>query len=210
MDEPLLARVEACERANRRLTAALAIVIVLALGGLAATRAAPDVVRANTVEVVDHNGVVRARMAGDLPDAVIGGRRIQRGSGVGGVIIYDSTGQERGGYVTFHNGGNAALTLDGRHIQSTFLLADTSGATALRIWFGSDAVDVRADHDGAQFTAVRGGRVVFQQPEIRDPVATSNCRELRALRSRVPIERLGAACRPRMTDVACQACLGQP
>jgi len=164
-----------------------------------------NVVVANQIEVVDR-GVVRVRI-GRLPDTVIQDRRVPR-SGAG-VLIYDSTGQERGGYVTFDS-GNAILTLDGRKSQAAFFVADTTGETALRIWYGKDAIDLRADRDGARITAVQEGHVVFQQPEIADPESSRTCAALRELRGRVNEARLLAVCRERMSDAACRACLEQP
>ncbi|WP_457653812.1 hypothetical protein [Rhodocaloribacter sp.] len=121
-----------------------------------------NVVVANQIEVVDR-GVVRVRIGGQLPDAVIRGRRVPRGGVAAGVLLYDDTGQERSGYVTFDS-GNVILTLDGRRSQSAFFVADTTGETALRIWYGKDVIDLRADRDGARITAAEDGHVVFQQP----------------------------------------------
>lgn len=52
--------------------------------------------------IVDSHGVVRARLGGDLPDA---NKEVPRGSRVAGLLLYDATGQERGGYVTFEPSG---------------------------------------------------------------------------------------------------------
>ena len=54
----------------------------------------------------------RVRIGGDLPDAVIGGKRVPRGEKAAGLLMYDGTGQERGGYVTFKTIRNVVLTLD--------------------------------------------------------------------------------------------------
>jgi len=51
--------------------------------------------------IVDSHGVVRARLGGNLPDA---NKKIPRGSRIAGLLLYDETGQERGGYVTFEPG----------------------------------------------------------------------------------------------------------
>ncbi|WP_456425154.1 hypothetical protein [Rhodocaloribacter sp.] len=163
-----------------------------------------NVVVANRIEVVDR-GVVRVRIGGQLPDA----GPVPRGGVPAGVLLYDSTGQERGGYVTFDS-GNVILTLDGRRSQSAFFVADTTGETALRIWYGKNLIDLRADKDGARITAVQDGHVVFQQPEIADPESSHICAALRELRGQVDDARLLAVCRERMSDAACRACLEQP
>ncbi len=167
-----------------------------------------NVVVANQIEVVDR-GVVRVRIGGRLPDAVIRGRRVPRGGVAAGVLLYDSTGQERSGYVTFDS-GNVILTLDGRRSQSALFVADTTGETALRIWYGKDLIDLRADRDGARITAVENGHVVFQQPEIADPESSYICAALRRLRGQVDEARLLTVCRERMSDAGCRACFEQP
>ena len=51
--------------------------------------------------VVDGKDVIRARLGGDLPDAVMAGRRVsKRGSKAAGVMLYNEEDIERGGYVT--------------------------------------------------------------------------------------------------------------
>ncbi|MBA2707661.1 MAG: hypothetical protein H0U59_07650 [Gemmatimonadaceae bacterium] len=62
--------------------------------------------------VVDRNGVDRIRIAGELPDAIIKGRRVPKGERAAGVILYDSTGQERSGYVTWEPSGNVGMAVD--------------------------------------------------------------------------------------------------
>lgn len=55
----------------------------------------------------------------DVPDAVINGRRMARGTGTGGLILYDASGQERGGYIAFEEpNGNAVITLETRRASS--------------------------------------------------------------------------------------------
>src|SRR5436305_8922399 len=93
--------------------------------------ATPQSLKVSELVVVDPKGVERVRIGGDLPDAVINGRRVPRGEKASGVLIYDATGQERGGYVTFDPSGNAALTLDTRRQQVVLLAADPESGAAL-------------------------------------------------------------------------------
>src|SRR5260370_37572201 len=51
--------------------------------------------------IVDSRGIVRARLGGDLPDA---NKVTPRGSRIAGLLLYDETGHERSGYVTFEPG----------------------------------------------------------------------------------------------------------
>src|SRR5687767_5450766 len=63
------------------------------------------------ISIVDNRGVERVRIAAPLPDPIMLGRRFQRGEEVSGILIFDSEGNERGGYVTDEY-RHAALTLD--------------------------------------------------------------------------------------------------
>lgn len=211
-------RIELLERRLRLTQWACALAVaMLALyacagrvaGETAAPPADPQVLRVREIAVVDSAGVVRARIGGNLPDAVIGGRTVPRGDGAAGILLYDDTGQERGGYVTFDRSGNVVLTLDSRHRQVALFVADTAGAAALRMWNGEDEVNLRAGASGARFTGVRGGEVVFQRPEIEHPESTSTCTDLRELRGRLGQDRVMGICRARMPAAACERCLGE-
>ncbi len=105
------------------------------------------------------------------------------------------------------------LTLDagtaGGNRQATYFLAEEGGATALRIWNGSgDHVEMRTGADGARFNAVRDGVLVHQVPAIEDPAETQMCTELARLQERYPHDQVMAACRQRMSEEGCTACLG--
>jgi len=76
-----------------------------------AMAALSDSLRVRELVVVDANGTPRVRIAAPLPDPIMLGKRFKRGGEVSGVLIYDSEGNERGGYVTDEE-RNAALTLD--------------------------------------------------------------------------------------------------
>ncbi len=128
-------------------------------------------------------------------------------------MLYDTAGDERGGYVTLDEPNNIPLTLDagaaGGHSRTAFFVADNDGATALRVWHGDDQVELRTGSDGgAWFNAVKGGVLVSQTPELEDPAGSAMCTELRSYRDQYPMERLMAACRQRMTEDGCRACLG--
>lgn len=63
------------------------------------------------LSIVDARGVERVRIAAPLPDPIMLGRRYDRGDPVSGILIFDSEGNERGGYITDEL-RNAAITLD--------------------------------------------------------------------------------------------------
>lgn len=185
----------------------------LALAGLAAVLVAGFAVKSepqrlvvSELAVVDDNGVIRVRVGGDLPDAIIDGRRIGRGGEkVAGVMLYDDTGQERGGYVTFSPSGNIGLTLDSRRSQSALFVADPEDGVALKLWSGDGAVEMRADSAGARFTAVREGQVAFQTPAA--PMPTEVCTIYRDARVELGETTVRNECASRFSSEACQACL---
>jgi hypothetical protein len=120
------ATIDPFARLERRVTILTRAVVVMAAGGIlgaltafATPRTASEgtaisrdsvlVVRA--ISIVDSRGVERVRIAAPLPDPIMLGRRFARGDPVSGILIFDSEGNERGGYVTDES-RNAALTLD--------------------------------------------------------------------------------------------------
>src|SRR5258706_16296766 len=96
----------------------------------ATTTAAPQIpqsLRVRELVVVDDKGVERVRIGANLPDPVIRGKRVSRGDPATGVMLYDRTGQERGGYITFERGNQIALTLDNTDVQSALFVAPAEG-----------------------------------------------------------------------------------
>jgi hypothetical protein len=153
MQADLEGRLLACERDNRRLRAwvmALALLVattlcLLLLRTATATSPQPSPVgplRVSELIVVDPQGIERVRIGGE----------------VAGVMLYDRTGQERGGYVTFDTGDNVALTLDGRKSQNALFVAGPDGSTAMQIWHGPHAIELRADENGSRLSHTQAGR----------------------------------------------------
>ena len=168
----------------------------------------PQIITASQINVVDEDGTIRARIGGDLPDAVIDGRKRPRGQKIAGILLYDDTGQERSGYVT-GSSGNVFLTLDTMSKQTALFAAGRSGGAALRLFFEEDAVDIRVDENGPSIHAVQDGQVAFHEPSVEDPENSQFCRALRDAADRVTGEQLWKACRSRTSEAACQSCLGQ-
>jgi hypothetical protein len=219
--DPLVARVAACERDRRRLIRLLALhslalcllgailvaSCVKALGRDDATPPRTGALRVTELVVVDPAGVERVRIGGDLPDATIGGKRVPRGEKAAGVLLYDGTGQERGGYVTWEPSGNVGLTLDTREGQATLFVAGPESGSAVRLWHGDDAIEMRSDEDGSRLTALEEGRVVLQMPPIA-VLGNEACTSYRDARSRLSSTEVMDACRLRYTEAACRDCLG--
>lgn len=173
----------------------------------------PDRLRLRELVVVDPAGVERVRISGDLPDAVIDGKRVDRGSAAAGVMLYDRSGQERGGYVTWDEGDNVGLTLDGRQGQSALFVAGPDGAAALQIWHGGQMLDLRADADGARLSQSVDGRIQVQLPEVA-ALSASTCTLFRGglaeeVPGGLPPAQVRGICEGRFSETACTACLGR-
>jgi len=171
-----------------------------------------DILRVAELVIVDDNGVERVRLGGQLPDAVINGKLVPRGEEAAGIILYDDTGQERSGYVTFSPSGNVVLTLDTRKQQVALFAAGPEDGATVRLWRGEDWVEMRTDESGAHFTIGRANELVVQQPPMLEADANVLCSaltdELAQLKEKPPVEAVLKACKQRLTDAACRKCLG--
>jgi hypothetical protein len=168
--------------------------------------ATPASLKVSELVVVDPKGVERVRIGGELPDATYNGKRAPRGSKAAGVLLYDSLGRERGGYVTWES-ENVGLTLDSAKMQVGMFVAGQEGS-ALQMRYGQDSIELRSDEDGSRITAVQDGRIVMQQPGTikMSPVT---CNDYRGARARVSAEQVMRDCQRRFTETACRVCLEQ-
>ena len=167
---------------------------------------APASLRVSELVVVDPKGVERVRIGGDLPDAIIAGKRVPRGEKAAGVLLYDGAGQERSGYVTFEPSGNVGLTLDTKRGQVAIFVAGPDTGSALQLWHGRDSIEFRSDDDGSRLTAVKGGEVVTQEPAL-NKITAETCEAYRSARARVSAEQVMRDCRRRFNEAACRFCL---
>ncbi len=128
------------------------------------------ILRAHGLVITDDRGTTRVVLGAPLPDPIVLGKVRSRGGSVSGLLIFDATGDERGGYVTNdatadNQVGNAYLTLDGKEFQSVLLLAEPDGSTTFKIWdrhHGS--VMMGAGEDGPFLNLKREGSLVLAQP----------------------------------------------
>lgn len=185
----------------------LGVIGLMAAAGLAAfAQNAPGKLTVSELVVVDPDGVERVRIGGDLPDAVVNGRRIVRGEKAAGVILYDGAGHERSGYVTFEPSGNVMLTLDDRQSrQNALFVAGPQDAAALRLWQGRDAIEMRTDPGGTRLTVVQDGRVSVQTPAVAMPEEA--CAAYGEAARTLGRERSLAECNSRFPAEQCTACL---
>lgn len=214
--QALETRIAALERNNRILVRTgmilVALVIGLALWGTASASSDSrnpqgDVLRVKMLEIVDADGTVRVRVGSDLPDAIIDGKRIGRGGDkVAGVMLYDGTGQERGGYVTFEPSGNIGLTLDSRKGQVALFAAGPDGSPTLRMWNGNDAIELRSDSDGSRLTSVKDGAIALQLPEVETMVDEA-CTAYRSARATNTAGEVQKICSARFPASLCRKCL---
>lgn len=170
---------------------------------------APSSLRVTELVVVDSKGIERVRIGGELPDALIGGKRVPRGQQAAGVLLYDASGGERSGYVTFEPSGNVGLTLDSRNAQvASFIAAADGTASMLQLWNKKDLIELRSDDEGSRLTAVKDGQVVTQQPLITR-MSEGMCEAYRGALKRVASEQVMRDCQRRFTETACRPCLSK-
>jgi hypothetical protein len=95
----------------------------------------PQSLTLRRLDIVDEHGVSRVILAAPAPNPTLFGKLRHRDWPASGVIIADSSGTERGGYVTSDGDqANALLTLDAQGKQTVLLLAEPEGSTLFRIW----------------------------------------------------------------------------
>src|SRR5437764_9812087 len=95
------ARLAASER-RLHLLIVLNIAILVAIASAtcrttAANDRKPQVLTVAEVDIVDAHGVIRPRLGADWPAAALNGKRVPRQQKPSGLLLYDDTGQERGG-----------------------------------------------------------------------------------------------------------------
>ncbi len=218
MENNLEQRLRACEQETIRLRKkinrqngawVLGLLLALAGGAIAGNsirNAVFDSVKVREVVVVDGKGVIRARLGGDLPDAVMAdGHVAKRGSKAAGVMLYDEQGIERGGYVTQDEGSNVMLTLDSKYHQAALFVAgpDPSQASAMKLWTAGSSIELRSDANGSRLSVADQAGVTHQQPVIA-PLSEATCAAQKEYQRKYP----GAhVCRSRYTEATCNACL---
>ena len=184
----------------------LLVLTNIALLIVAAAPKKPSVLTVSELDVVDSKGVVRARIAGNLPETYSNGKPVGRGAA--GVLLYDAAGVERGGYVTFAN-DHVALTLDSKKEMTGIFVAGPTGTAALTLRDAGQVIDVRVDKDdGPTLHVLRDNKVLFHEPPAVNFEKGSTCSELRGALAKNSREQVLTGCRQRMSEEACQACLG--
>jgi hypothetical protein len=122
----------------------MSTLLSLRAGSADASSAQPtSALRVRELVIVDQHGIERVRMGAPLPEPITLGKRYRRGgSSVSGVLLYDSEGNERSGYVTDDREGGFLRFFDKDNA------VETESASNLRV--------------------TQGGKVIFQQPPIAE------------------------------------------
>jgi hypothetical protein len=113
------------------------------------------ILKVRGIVIVDSLGIERVIVGAHLPEPNFstGNRIAGRGKtgSVSGVMLYDSEGQERGGYVTDDYYGNAFLTLDSKTAQNILLISEPQGSSSLQLWSrnGKNKVSISTDDGDA-------------------------------------------------------------
>jgi hypothetical protein len=174
--------IEAVVRLQRRVTALTRLTVVIAVAGtlvtlsafvVPKTRAQPvvtadSVLVVRAISVVDARGVERVRIAAPLPDPIMLGRRFARGESVSGILIYDSEGNERGGYVTDES-RNAALTLDEINRAAIHIGTNDRGESHITLSNGRGGFAILGMRPTGAFLGIDGKRVAL----LADSTGTS-------------------------------------
>jgi len=223
-------RLARCERRNRYLTWGIAVVL-LGVAGIYVKeftypesvhgQSTPPVLTASELVIVDANGVVRARLGTKLPDAIVNGRTRPRGDEIAGLLLYDDTGQERGGYVTFKFSGYVGLTVDSRDNMVGSFLAGPKGGAILQLRDGGlvqlrkdkDWAEVRADDTGAQISIVHNGELTSRTPPLSADDVSLLCGRIKnelVEKRKMPVGQAVEVCKERMSGDQCRACLAVP
>ena len=101
---------------------------------MASTTDKDGILHVRGLVVEDGNQHERVRLGAPLPDPMIHGVRYKRQGAISGLIISDAEGNERGGYVTSDQYGEAFLSLDSEDEQQVLFLANPKGGVHLDLF----------------------------------------------------------------------------
>lgn len=126
-----------------------------------------SVLRVRGLVVVDEKGTERVQIGAPLPDPLILGKRSKRQGGVSGILLMDSEGNERSGYVTSDIPGEVFLTLDnvGEQTAMFYANADTGSQLYVRDSDNGNFIQLNATGKKPSMQILRQGKTVFQTPE---------------------------------------------
>jgi hypothetical protein len=170
--ESLQLQVKVLERKVRYLTltfvALLVCAVTIARRENVRADSSPQSVTVKRLAVVDDRGIERVVIAAPLPDPVVHGKRFKREGIVSGILIYDSKGDERGGYVTNDaESSGAFLTLDSEDGQVFMAYANASGKDGATVNLQSDkghSISLTT-YEQPRIQMRQGGKIIQKIPE---------------------------------------------
>jgi hypothetical protein len=133
-----------------------------------AKNTADQILKVRGLVVVDQNGIERVWIGAPLPEPIILGKRIPRGGDVSGILLFDSEGNERSGYVTADGYPNVFFTLDGLGSQQVLFLTEPQGTPALMLWHGSSRFQLVVDKDQPELSLRKGNEILLEIPPIKN------------------------------------------
>jgi hypothetical protein len=135
---------------------------------------ASDSLTVKRLAVVDDKGKERIVIAAPLPDPIIHGQRFKRNGAISGIVIYDSDGNERGGYATSDAGSGALLSLDSGdgEVFKVFANAEQKEGGTLFLFNGKHDGVVLTTHGQPTIEMVQNRKIIFKNPsdapDVRD------------------------------------------
>lgn len=168
-DSSLETAVARLEARNRTLTMGLFALAAVGLMGAMTVDRTPrtfDRIVAHEIVVVDQNGRERVVIGSPLPEPRLAGALSKRGDPVSGILLFDSDGNERGGYVTSDGpSGSTSLTLDEIGRMAVSLWANDRGSSGLRMGNqDGNSVDLQVNPAGTFLTLRQGGEITSVLP----------------------------------------------
>ncbi len=166
------------QRLLEALLGAMAVLVIVmgSVGWRALYKAAhPQKLTLQRLNIVDGKGATRIVLAAPAPPPTRFGKTGKRDGEVSGVLLFDSTGTERGGYVTSDgDDGNALLTLDAQGKQTVLLLAEPQGSTLFRLWDRQNGSVTMGSGETGPFLNVRRGETLALSAPANNPQSKSS------------------------------------
>ena len=160
-----LSRLNRLEHKVKLLTTGwLLSILILAVVGWTAAPQQQDTLRLRQIIIVDDNGTERVWIGAPVPDPIVQGERVPRSGPISGIVLLDTNGNERSGYVTSDLSGAVFLSLDSEEDQEALFLANPGGGVHLSIYNTEDDLAQIGVLDGEPRVVLRNdGTTVFEQ-----------------------------------------------
>jgi len=122
-----------------------------------------EVIKARGIVITDSLGVERVVISAPIPDPIGPGYRFPRGAKLAGIVLYDSEGIERSGYVTDYDYGLVSLTMDDKTGMHGLFFAEPSGAVSLMMYHGENKAQITVAKDTVYSKYLLNGKNLDQK-----------------------------------------------